>query len=177
MAQVFKHQLCQGRHDAAGACSAYAGREGRTHRQPIFRSEYRHFGKGDATTPAAPRPIAVGRGRDGAQSSKLENAEIVVIPRICCANAIPTPLWEPYVWSTHLPVGVREWRTTMTASSYRQSAKIYQFPEGGRAALGGRRDEAQAAENFAASRFAKVACGGAWYHQEAIEKAERVRKA
>ena len=40
----------------------------------------------------------------------------------------------------------------MTASSYRQSAKIYQFPAGGRAALGGRRDEAMAVENFAVPR-------------------------
>ena len=64
----------------------------------------------------------------------------------------------------------------MTASSYRESAKIYQFPTGGRAALGGRRDEAKLVENFAASRTAKVAPGGAWYHEEAVQTAERARK-
>ena len=50
----------------------------------------------------------------------------------------------------------------------RESAKIYQFPTGGRAALGSRRDEAKLVENFAASRTAKVAPGGAWYHEEAV---------
>jgi uncharacterized protein DUF2735 len=64
----------------------------------------------------------------------------------------------------------------MTASSYRESAKIYQFPEGGRTALGSRRDEAKAVDNFAVPRSARVASGAAWYHEEALEKAERARK-
>lgn len=63
----------------------------------------------------------------------------------------------------------------MTASSNRQSATIYQFPEGGRAALGARRDMAKPVENFAASRIAKVASGSAWYHEAAIQSAERER--
>ena len=63
----------------------------------------------------------------------------------------------------------------MTASPDRQSAKIFQFPEGGRAALGGRRDEAEPVVTFAASRIAKVASGGAWYHEEAVQKADRHR--
>jgi uncharacterized protein DUF2735 len=69
-----------------------------------------------------------------------------------------------------------QWRRTMTASSYRESATIYHFPKGGRAALGGRRDESKAAEPLAASRIARVAGGGAWYHEEAVQKAERARK-
>lgn len=63
----------------------------------------------------------------------------------------------------------------MTASSYRESATVYQFPKGGRAALSGRRDEAKAVENSAVPRIARVASGGAWYHEEAV-KAERARK-
>ncbi len=63
----------------------------------------------------------------------------------------------------------------MTASSNRQSATIYQFPKGGRAALGGRRDVAKPVENFAPARIAKVASGGAWYHEEAVQSAERAR--
>ena len=31
-------------------------------------------------------------------------------------------------------------------------------------------------ENFAASRIAKVASGSAWYHEEAVQRAERLRK-
>jgi hypothetical protein len=119
----------------------------------------------------------LGRPVDAAGRSKIENAEIVVIPQICCANAIPTPLWEPYVRSTHLRIETKnKWRRTMTASSYRESATIYQFPKGGRAALGGRRDEAKAVDNFAAPRIARVASGSAWYHEEAVQKAERARK-
>ena len=64
----------------------------------------------------------------------------------------------------------------MTASSDRESAKIYQFPSGGRAALGGRRDEAKAVESIAAPRVARVASGAAWYHEEAVQNAERARK-
>jgi hypothetical protein len=68
-----------------------------------------------------------------------------------------------------------KWRKTMTASSYLQSAKIYQFPTGGRAALAGRRDETMPVENSVMPRIARVAAGGAWYHEEAV-KADRARK-
>jgi hypothetical protein len=58
----------------------------------------------------------------------------------------------------------------MTASSYRESAKIYQFP------TGGRRDEAKPAAHLAASRVAMVASGSAWYHEEAVQEAKRAPK-
>ena len=64
----------------------------------------------------------------------------------------------------------------MTTNSHGGSAKIYQFPAGGRAGPGSCRDEARPVENFAASRIAKVASGSAWYHEEAVQSAERVRK-
>ena len=68
----------------------------------------------------------------------------------------------------------------MTTSSDRQSATIYQFPVGGRAALGVRRDvrrdQAVVVENFAVPRIARVAAGGAWYHEEAVQQADRARK-
>jgi hypothetical protein len=63
----------------------------------------------------------------------------------------------------------------MTTSSDRQSATIYQFPAGGRAALGVRRDQAKAVDNFAVPRIARVA-SGAWYHEEAVQQADRARK-
>jgi hypothetical protein len=63
----------------------------------------------------------------------------------------------------------------MTASSYLQSAKIYQFPTGGRAAVTGRRDETLPVGNPVMPRIARVAAGGAWYHEEAV-KADRTRK-
>ena len=64
----------------------------------------------------------------------------------------------------------------MTANSNRGSAKIYQFPPGGRAGLGIRGDQARPVDNFAASRVARVACGSAWYHEEAVQSAERSPK-
>lgn len=64
----------------------------------------------------------------------------------------------------------------MTANFYRESAKIYQFPAGGRSALGGHRHEAKPAADFTAPRVANVALGSAWYHEAAIEDAERARK-
>ncbi len=50
------------------------------------------------------------------------------------------------------------------------SAKIYQFPAGGRAALGGRRyGEAKSAIDT--PRVNESICSGSWYHDEAIHEA------
>ena len=61
----------------------------------------------------------------------------------------------------------------MTENLHRHSAKIYQFPAGGCA--GGRRAVAMPAEPFAAPRVTK-AVSSAWYHDEAIQEENRVRK-
>jgi hypothetical protein len=53
------------------------------------------------------------------------------------------------------------------------SAKIYQFPAGGRAALGGRRyEENRTAGDLASSRVSEVASGSGWYHEAAIQESE-----
>jgi hypothetical protein len=50
------------------------------------------------------------------------------------------------------------------------SAKIYQFPAGGRAALGGRRyGEAKSAIDT--PRVNETISSGSWYHEEAIQEA------
>jgi hypothetical protein len=52
------------------------------------------------------------------------------------------------------------------------SAKIYQFPAGGRAALGGRRySDARTALELAA-QVETSSCSDSWYHQAAIEDAK-----
>jgi glycerol-3-phosphate dehydrogenase len=57
------------------------------------------------------------------------------------------------------------------------SAKIYQFPAGGRSALGGRRyEEAKAVTDLAPSRASAVAVGGAWYHDAAIQDSKPTRE-
>ena len=56
------------------------------------------------------------------------------------------------------------------------SAKIYQFPAGGRAALGGRRyGETTAATEFAAPAVNLADCSGSWYHAAAIQDAKSER--
>lgn len=52
------------------------------------------------------------------------------------------------------------------------SAKIYQFPAGGRAALGGRRygETNAAVSEFAAPTANLADCSGSWYHAAAIQE-------
>ena len=57
------------------------------------------------------------------------------------------------------------------------SAKIYQFPAGGRSALGGRRyQEAKPVTDLPSSRVSEVAVSGAWYHDAAIQDTQPVRE-
>ena len=59
----------------------------------------------------------------------------------------------------------------MNSSLNHGSAKIYQFPAGGRAALGGRRyEEAKAVTDLASPRVNETACSGSWYHEAAIQE-------
>jgi hypothetical protein len=64
---------------------------------------------------------------------------------------------------------------TMTANATEGTAKIYQFPKGGRAGLSSGRNETHLAESFVMPRIARVACGGASYHEAAICEEERSR--
>ena len=53
------------------------------------------------------------------------------------------------------------------------SAKIYQFPDGGRAALGGRRyGETKAVTEVAESAVNLADCSGSWYHADAIRESQ-----
>jgi hypothetical protein len=58
----------------------------------------------------------------------------------------------------------------------RGSAKIYEFPARGRFAAGGNLDENKRAANLTSPRVAETVLGGAWYHDEAVQDAERARK-
>jgi hypothetical protein len=62
----------------------------------------------------------------------------------------------------------------MSANLNQGSAKIYQFPAGGRAALGGRRygDDKQAADLAASPIAGAAACSESWYHEAAIQEAK-----
>jgi len=56
------------------------------------------------------------------------------------------------------------------------SAKIYQFPAGGRSALGGRRYDDSKLSAEAASQRISEACAGSWYHEAAILESKPVRE-
>jgi Protein of unknown function (DUF2735) len=57
------------------------------------------------------------------------------------------------------------------------SAKIYQFPVGGRAALGNYpQDEARSSPDQSSSSVNAAACSGSWYHEAAIQESEPARK-
>jgi hypothetical protein len=58
----------------------------------------------------------------------------------------------------------------MNTSLNHGSAKIYQFPAGGRSALGGRRYEEAKANIEAPSRVSQVDCSSSWYHEAAIQE-------
>jgi hypothetical protein len=65
----------------------------------------------------------------------------------------------------------------MNTSLNHGSARIYQFPVGGRSGLSGRHhDEAKTAADLASSRVSEVAVGGAWYHEAAIQESNAVRE-
>jgi hypothetical protein len=64
----------------------------------------------------------------------------------------------------------------MTTALNHESAKIYQFPSGGRAALAGRRySEIKSTAELPATRVSDIAVGGAWYHDAAIQEAKPVQ--
>jgi hypothetical protein len=63
----------------------------------------------------------------------------------------------------------------MTTSLNQESAKIYQFPAGGRAALGGRRYGETKTADIASALAGDSACSGSWYHEAAIQDSKPVR--
>ena len=65
----------------------------------------------------------------------------------------------------------------MNTTSNHGSAKIYQFPAGGRAALGvRRREETKAAIDPGPSPVSEAACSGSWYHEAAIQDSKPARE-
>ena len=54
-----------------------------------------------------------------------------------------------------------------------ESAKIYQFPAGGRTGLGGRRyGETKVVPEFAEPAVNLADCSGSWYHAAAIQESQ-----
>ena len=62
----------------------------------------------------------------------------------------------------------------MATGLNQESARIYQFPAGGRALCGRHYGEAKPAEDTTLSNAA--ACSGSWYHAAAIEEAKPTPK-
>jgi hypothetical protein len=64
----------------------------------------------------------------------------------------------------------------MTTSTYRESAKIYQFPSRGRAALSGQHEAAVPAVDNLPPALPNAIYGSNWYHDVAIQTADRASK-
>lgn len=64
----------------------------------------------------------------------------------------------------------------MNISPIGGSAKIYEFPRGGRAGLAKAREMSNFEANLAILRAMPVASGGSWYHEEAIRADEPTNK-
>ena len=63
----------------------------------------------------------------------------------------------------------------MNTSFNQGSAKIYQFPAGGRAALGkGRLEEVKAVADPPTPRVNEALCSDSWYHEAAIQDSRSV---
>jgi hypothetical protein len=61
----------------------------------------------------------------------------------------------------------------MNTSLNQGSATIYQFPAGGRAALGGRRyGETMTTTDLATPQVNRADCSGSWYHEAAIQESK-----
>jgi hypothetical protein len=65
----------------------------------------------------------------------------------------------------------------MNTSLNQGTAKIYQFPAGGRSALAGRRngETKSVADLTTAPRFNEALCSDSWYHEAAIQDAKPER--
>ena len=63
----------------------------------------------------------------------------------------------------------------ITTGQNQGSATIYQFPAGGRAALGGRRYGDPQTKGPLAADVETSACSESWYHQAAIDDAKPSR--
>jgi Protein of unknown function (DUF2735) len=64
----------------------------------------------------------------------------------------------------------------MNTSLNHGSAKIYQFPVGGRSAVGRGHDETKPAADLASSRVSEVASASSWYHEAAIQESKPERE-
>jgi len=59
----------------------------------------------------------------------------------------------------------------MSTTAHRETAMLYAFPSGGRASRGGNRKGAP--EHLPPAKIAQAECGSGWYHEAAVEEAER----
>ena len=61
----------------------------------------------------------------------------------------------------------------MSANAYGESAKILQFPSGGRRGAAGYRPNAKVMEDLLVAQSNRVVCGDCWYHDAAVQEAGR----
>jgi hypothetical protein len=74
---------------------------------------------------------------------------------------------------SRVSTGIKKESCAMTTDFSRESAKIIEFPAGGRRAVAVRRDESNLAADPAALRVSGDAFGSGWYHEAAIQESKR----
>ncbi|HEY3893396.1 MAG TPA: DUF2735 domain-containing protein [Caulobacteraceae bacterium] len=62
----------------------------------------------------------------------------------------------------------------MNTGLNQETATIYQFPVGGRSAVGQHGEPTNTAD--LATRVSEIVCGSAWYHEAAIQESKPVRE-
>lgn len=67
---------------------------------------------------------------------------------------------------------IEERHIMATTTTVRETAKIYQFPAGGRAAVLAGGAAVKPIDAFAAAAATRVVAGGSWYHEEAIRETD-----
>jgi hypothetical protein len=92
------------------------------------------------------------------------------------SNSLGRALYAAQAKANRTTSTTRKRSRTMTMSHESRSAEIYQFPLRGRFAAASHRDDSKSVSDLASPRVAMAAFGGNWYHEEAIQEAERARR-
>lgn len=67
---------------------------------------------------------------------------------------------------------IEERHIMATTTTVRETAKIYQFPAGGRAAVLAGGAAVKPIDAFAEATATRVVAGGSWYHEDAIRETD-----
>jgi Protein of unknown function (DUF2735). len=119
---------------------------------------------------------ALQNAKPGMPTFYTGNDFVLIMLHYPCAGTISVSVTnEERVGRTMSESASTQGETTMNTSLNQGSARIYQFPAGGRSGVTARRQGETQAADLASSRVTEVAVSGAWYHDAAIQESKPVR--